>query len=83
MQSTTAVWSLTTRNLPRKVLVRSLSAARHLVLSFAGSGLVARMDRWVPGLKGKVIVDGAGHWAQVERPAQVNEALIGFLKTVA
>ena len=53
------------------------------MLSFAGSGLVARMDRWVPGLKGKVIVDGAGHWAQVERPAQVNEALIGFLKTVA
>src|ERR1700688_542759 len=36
MQSTTAVWSLTTRNLPRKVLVRSLSAARHLRLHIAG-----------------------------------------------
>jgi pimeloyl-ACP methyl ester carboxylesterase len=60
-----------------------IAGKKDLVLSFAGGGLVAGMDRWVPGLKGKVIVDGAGHWVQVERPAQVNEALIGFLKTVA
>lgn len=60
-----------------------IAGKKDLVLSFAGGGLVAGMERWVPGLKGKVIVDGAGHWVQVEQPAQVNEALIGFLKTVA
>jgi pimeloyl-ACP methyl ester carboxylesterase len=41
------------------------------------------MDHWVTNLKGKVVIDGAGHWVQAERPAPVNQALIGFLKTVA
>jgi epoxide hydrolase A/B len=34
----------------------------------------------LPNLKGKVIIEGAGHWVQQERPEEVNAALIGFLK---
>jgi pimeloyl-ACP methyl ester carboxylesterase len=31
-------------------------------------------------LKQKLIIDGAGHWIQQERPDEVNAALIAFLK---
>lgn len=60
-----------------------IAGKKDLVLSFAGGGLLAAMDQWVPNLKGKVIIEGAGHWVQAERPAPTNEALLGFLKTVA
>ena len=33
----------------------------------------------MPGLKGKVLIDGAGHWIQRERPDAVNSTLIDFL----
>lgn len=33
----------------------------------------------VPGLQGVVTLDGVGHWPQLEAPAAVNEALLGFL----
>ena len=29
--------------------------------------------------RGTVLVDGAGHWVQQERPTEVNDALLGFL----
>jgi pimeloyl-ACP methyl ester carboxylesterase len=32
--------------------------------------------------RGNVIVDGAGHWVQQEKPDEVNAALIGFLNDV-
>jgi pimeloyl-ACP methyl ester carboxylesterase len=34
----------------------------------------------VPNLKDLVIVPGAGHWVQQERPEEVNAAIIGFLR---
>jgi epoxide hydrolase A/B len=37
------------------------------------------MEGFVTDLRGTVIVDGAGHWVQQERPDEVNEALLGFL----
>jgi pimeloyl-ACP methyl ester carboxylesterase len=40
------------------------------------------MDGWVTDLRGTVIVPGAGHWIQQERPAEVNDALLGFLKSL-
>jgi epoxide hydrolase A/B len=57
-----------------------IAGKKDLVLSFGGGGLLAAMDRWVPNLQGKVIIEGAGHWVQAEKPAPVNEALLGFLK---
>jgi pimeloyl-ACP methyl ester carboxylesterase len=37
------------------------------------------MERVLPNLKQKLIIDGAGHWVQQERAAEVNAALIAFL----
>ena len=36
----------------------------------------------VPNLKKKAVLPGAGHWTQQERPKEVNELLIGFLKSL-
>ena len=38
------------------------------------------MERVLPNLKQKWIIEGAGHWIQQERAEEVNAALIGFLK---
>jgi len=34
----------------------------------------------LPNLKHKLIIEGAGHWIQQERPDEVNAALIGFIR---
>jgi len=52
------------------------------VLSFGRGSWVNQMDKWVTDMRGKVFIEGAGHWVQMERPAEVNEALLGFLKSV-
>lgn len=43
---------------------------------------VTEMDRVLPNLKRKLIIEGAGHWIQQERPDEVNAALVEFLKGV-
>jgi pimeloyl-ACP methyl ester carboxylesterase len=48
-----------------------------------GAKRVNELERVLPNLKGKVIIEGAGHWVQQERPEEVNAALIGFLKQTA
>jgi pimeloyl-ACP methyl ester carboxylesterase len=47
-----------------------------------GGKRVADMERILPNLRQKLIIEGAGHWIQQERPAEVNAALIAFLKEV-
>jgi pimeloyl-ACP methyl ester carboxylesterase len=37
------------------------------------------MEQTAPGLRKKVLLPGAGHWIQQERPAQVNQLLQEFL----
>jgi pimeloyl-ACP methyl ester carboxylesterase len=37
------------------------------------------MEQTVPGLRKRVLLPGAGHWIQQERPAQVNQLLQEFL----
>lgn len=39
-----------------------------------------RMESSLPDLRGTVIMAGAGHWIQQERPHEVNASLIGFLE---
>ena len=51
-----------------------------VITGLIGAKRVADMERVVPNLKRKLIIDGAGHWIQQERPAEVNAALIAFLK---
>ena len=38
------------------------------------------MDRWFDDLRGKVLIEGAGHWIQQERVEETNRALLEFLK---
>jgi pimeloyl-ACP methyl ester carboxylesterase len=40
---------------------------------------VAALPRHVPGLAGSVLIDGAGHWIQQERAAEVSALLVDFL----
>jgi pimeloyl-ACP methyl ester carboxylesterase len=37
------------------------------------------LEQTMPGLRKKVLLPGAGHWVQQERPAEVNELLLQFL----
>jgi pimeloyl-ACP methyl ester carboxylesterase len=40
------------------------------------------MEKTAPALRKKVLVPGAGHWIQQERPSEVNRLLIEFLKSL-
>jgi pimeloyl-ACP methyl ester carboxylesterase len=40
---------------------------------------LTEMEQWITDLRGVVLVPGAGHWVQQERPEEVNAALIKFL----
>jgi pimeloyl-ACP methyl ester carboxylesterase len=43
---------------------------------------IEQMERVLPNLKAGLLIPGAGHWIQRERPFEVNEALIQFLRDV-
>ena len=40
------------------------------------------LEETMPGLRKKVLLSGAGHWIQQERPTEVNDLLIQFLKSL-
>ncbi len=52
-----------------------------VITGLIGAKLVKEMERVLPNLRQKLILDGAGHWIQQERPDEVNAALIAFLKS--
>jgi pimeloyl-ACP methyl ester carboxylesterase len=54
-----------------------------VITGLIGAKRVAELERVLPNLKKKLIIDGAGHWIQQERPREVNAALIAFLKEAA
>jgi pimeloyl-ACP methyl ester carboxylesterase len=43
---------------------------------------IASMSDFVPNLRETLWLPGCGHWTQQERPAEVNEALITFLRSL-
>jgi pimeloyl-ACP methyl ester carboxylesterase len=51
-----------------------------VITGLIGAKRVADMERVVPNLAQKLIIEGAGHWVQQERADGVNAALIAFLK---
>ncbi len=51
-----------------------------VITGLIGGKRVADMERVLPRLRQKLIVEGAGHWIQQERTEEVNAALIAFLK---
>jgi pimeloyl-ACP methyl ester carboxylesterase len=46
----------------------------------SGAAAVQALPDSVPGLTRTLLIDGAGHFIQQERPRLVNEALVGFLE---
>jgi pimeloyl-ACP methyl ester carboxylesterase len=71
-------WELTAETATRKVEIPALFLAgeRDPVLQFVSP---EPMGEWVPGLRESVLIPGAGHWIQQERPAETNEVLLRFL----
>jgi pimeloyl-ACP methyl ester carboxylesterase len=45
-----------------------------------GQRALDELETVVPNLQRKVLIDGAGHWIQQERPDAVNAALIAFAR---
>ena len=58
-----------------------LAGEKDPVLDFLREEFDALQDN-VPDLWKKVLLPGAGHWIQQERPEQVNQLLIAFLKSL-
>jgi len=72
---------LSTRKVEQPALF--IAGSRDAVLRFVpGVSLVDLMDPWYTDLRGKVLVEGAGHWVQQERPKEVVDAVLGFLRTL-
>ncbi|WCM24349.1 alpha/beta hydrolase [Paraburkholderia bryophila] len=58
-----------------------VAGAKDDVLKFPGTqARIEHLASVLPGLRGCHILDGAGHWIQRERAAQVSELLVAFLK---
>ncbi len=58
-----------------------IAGTRDPVISSATSkAALAEMKTTVPNLEPQVLIEGAGHFIQQERPQQVNTALIQFLR---
>ena len=80
------------RNLDRNwALTQQLDGAKVEVPSlFVGGALdpvllmspPSVMDGWLADHRGTVIVDGAGHWVQQEKPDDVNAAIVAFVEAV-
>ena len=39
----------------------------------------SELEKWLEDLRANVVIEGAGHWIQQERPREVNAALLEFL----
>ncbi len=58
---------------------RFIAGSRDVVIGGADqAALTAMMSPVVADLRGVVLVDGAGHWVQQERPEETNAALLEF-----
>ncbi len=60
-----------------------LAGSRDVVIrSPLGQGALTAMPGLVADLRRSVLLDGAGHWVQQERPEEVNRELVAFLREV-
>ena len=76
-------WELAGAFAGARVTVPALYIAgdRDLVVSFRGmNDLIANLRIFVPQLRGSVMLEGCGHWTQQERAAEVNAAILEFLR---
>jgi pimeloyl-ACP methyl ester carboxylesterase len=76
-------WELLAPFTGARVTVPALYVAgdRDLVVRFRGMDrVIAGLENFVPQLRGTVMLPGCGHWTQQERPAEVNTAMLDFLR---
>jgi len=76
-------WELLAPFAGLKITVPALLIAgdRDIVLAFRGMDqIVANLSKYVPKLQKTLILPGCGHWTQQERPSEVNEAMLEFLR---
>ncbi len=59
-----------------------VAGAEDVVLKMIPAHAIDTMSRRVPGLRGVVLVPGAGHFVQQEQPEAVNAALLKFLRSL-
>ncbi|GAA1897746.1 alpha/beta hydrolase [Actinomadura bangladeshensis] len=64
---------------PVTVPTMFLVGERDPVLQMMGSGALTQMESLVPGLRHVHIIEGAGHFVQMEAAGEVNEAMLAFL----
>jgi len=72
-------WELTAawQHAPISVAALFMAGDRDPVLSFISADALAG---FVPKLTRSVILPGCGHWTQQERPAEVTDAMLGFIR---
>jgi pimeloyl-ACP methyl ester carboxylesterase len=76
-------WELTPFLSGAKIQQPSLFIAGELDGVIAMSrGAFDHLEKNMPNLKQKILIPGAGHWIQQERPQEVNNLIIEFLKKV-
>ena len=73
----TSPWQGATIDQPALFIAGSNDA---VITGSLGKRALDEMDSVVTNLKGKILIDRAGHWIQQERPDEVNAALITFLR---
>jgi pimeloyl-ACP methyl ester carboxylesterase len=76
-------WELLAPFAGLRVTVPALYVAgdRDLVVAFRGvDQLIANLSKFVPQLRGTIMLPGCGHWTQQERAPEVNAAMIDFLR---
>ncbi|MET4295432.1 pimeloyl-ACP methyl ester carboxylesterase [Bradyrhizobium sp. LB8.2] len=76
----TAPWQNAQIHQPSLFIAGSKDA---VITGLIGAKRVNELERVLPNLTQKLIIKGAGHWVQQERPDEVNAALVGFLKESA
>ncbi|MBR0705503.1 alpha/beta fold hydrolase [Bradyrhizobium liaoningense] len=76
----TAPWQNAQIHQPSLFIAGSKDA---VITGLIGAKRVNELERVLPNLKRKLIIEGAGHWVQQERPEEVNAALAGFLREAA
>jgi pimeloyl-ACP methyl ester carboxylesterase len=74
----TAAWSNATIRQPALFIAGTRDP---VIAGKRGAFAIEDMSRAVPGVK-KVLIEGAGHWIQQERPEQVNAAVLEFIASL-
>ena len=69
--------------MPVQVPALYVAGDRDLVVSFPGAqAMIANLRASVPRLRETIMLPGCGHWTQQERPAEVNAAMLSFLRSL-